>query len=183
MVVLLLPLSMLLSTLSGCGRDRCAEPVCWEGAPRIAFAVTEYNAAWAHRYSGWYIDHAGSLFTVSAWHESADSLWLIEEDGLLTLPEIGGLEHVWEAAGTTVNADSVQAMFRLLRAAAEGPFVSHPGECADCGVWHYVGMRRDCEKEGYKMVLLYQGGEERMTNESPEAARLHEWLENIISGL
>jgi hypothetical protein len=167
---------------AGCGSERCTEPECWKDLPRIAFAVTAYNAAWAHTYSGWYIDRAGSVLAFFAWSDTADGLWAIEEDGFITLSELAALEEHGTWLDTTVDSDSVRAMQCLVAAAAEGKLSDEPRECADCGLRRQVGFLKDCKKKGYRVVLLYQGGDEPKTNQSPEAGQLHEWLERVTSG-
>jgi hypothetical protein len=179
-IVLVLVVSAILAGIGGCGTDRCTEPGCREDDPQIVFAGTAYNAAWEHRYAGWLIDDTGSVSVISAWREAADSLWAIEGDGLITLSELTTLKRFAESAGRIVDRDSLRAMRELIPAAADGPFTEHESECADCGVWHYLGLLRDCEKMGYQTVLLYQGGDERKTNDSPEAEQLHEWLDRTI---
>lgn len=179
LVMLALVVSAALGGIGGCATDRCTDPVCWEDGPQIAFAAIGYCAAWGHTYSGWYIDYSGCVFTVSAFSETADSLWAIEQDGVMTPRELRMLERRAERTDLVVDEDSLRAMRKLTVAAARGPFTDHHRGCSDCGVWRYLGLFWNYEDEGYRPVLLYKFGEETITNDSPAALRLHEWLESI----
>jgi hypothetical protein len=60
--------------------------------------------------------------------------------------------------------------------AARG-IVSDPvGVMADAGIMEYIAYVFDKKRDRYKKVVLYQWGDQQITNDAPEAAELYAWL-------
>jgi len=75
-----------------------------------------------------------------------------------------------------VDLAELEQKSRLIEAAAQGKIVPEVGTC-DAGVRSYQAFRSQGGQS--EEIMLASTGDERLTNQSPEAAELVTWLKGV----
>ena len=166
--------AVTILAIAGCA-DRCpTEDSTEPTSPMLAFGRVYLNWAWAYQHHGWYIDYTGTVSSFS--YSVDDSMWYVEEDGLITLDELERIGALSDPTGRVVSDDTLFAMLKLSGPASRVPEPQPEHAGADAGVWSYAAYIWDDQTDAYRILTLFIGGDLAYETPSPQGRMLYEWL-------
>jgi hypothetical protein len=141
-------------------------------AQDILFLCEYLNIAWGVRYDGIFINRDGQVYRFG---EKAGMSPPLSRPGLCRAEYLAWVRQQAILEGQ-VNLAELEQKSRLIEEAAQGEIIPEVGTC-DAGVRSYQAFRSQGGQP--EEILLASVGDRWLTNQSPEAAELVNWLKGV----
>lgn len=140
------------------------------------FEAAYVNYAWGRRINGYFVNRDGIVYSYN--HDDAD--WRPKGDDSVTGDELREKYQNLQQVGQ-VDRQKLSQMAALIPLAGQGQLSDPVGRCADFGEWQYLAYLYDADSDTYRLVLLYQAGDQARKNLSLSAEALYNWLFTITA--
>jgi hypothetical protein len=176
-----------LAVLTTVGCYSPTEAVLIEPHPdqAVLFQAGHVNWAWGAVNRGVYIDAEGAVWELSEafpWWEEVGAL----RDGRVPTGSYpaAALNAFYEENRTSIvgviSREVLLEKFRLISAAAEGPYSEEMDTGRDMGLLMTGALMYDPTEAVYRKVVLGVWGDATIENKSVEGSALHEWLRAVF---
>ncbi len=139
--------------------------------PAIYCEMSHENHAWGFHHRGIVLDDAGHLYSFTR-----ETPWRAQKADTPTRLELEDKYHQ-KTLLRTLPIEEVREKLLLLEPTSHGALSESQSGYRDAGVRTSVCYLPDSGNEVYREVVLCVTGDQRMTNLSPAARELSEWIE------
>lgn len=144
---------------------------------KVYFEVHQANYAWIVYNNGIMIDSAGNVKSFDL--KSVNEWEYPDKKGNISAEAMNNNYKRCTSLVTKIEMDSLKYYVDKIEKAAKGSLSKPQTIMADAGITEYIAYIYDTKTNLYKKVLLFQWGDNQITNNSKEAKELYQWLTRI----
>ena len=145
---------------------------------KIFFEKHYVNTAWIPQSTGFLIDSLGIVREFS-WVEVYHSWYDPDSTGHVSSVNMDKNISYCQPGNTRINLDTLKKYVDEIQAAAKGTITVPQHVMADAGITTYSAFIFNKKTNQYKQVMLKTEGDISITNDSPVALDIYQWMKRL----